>query len=131
MRLAIELGVSPRRLWGWEPATRILPDGDGWRLEREPEFDADDVAVMRACRALDEATSPNGFLYADEISPLADPFNPDRTHEFVADENPTVNYAERARALARKQWMERAGEDVDTSGYVWRVHKRTIRDTDD
>lgn len=111
---------------------RVLPDGDGWRIEREPEFTDEDRALLRAGWDLEQATSRNGFLYSDEVSPLADRNRPDATHYFEADELPTVNYAERARAKAERAYREaykaETGEEPDTAGMSWAVHKITLRE---
>lgn len=68
IRLAERLGISPRRLWGEEPATRLTPDGEGgFVVEREPEFTAHDIELFEAARIVDESLSPRGIPFAAEM----------------------------------------------------------------
>lgn len=56
VEIAFELGISPRRLNGWEPKsrTKIIRDPDGRIVElitnRQPEFNAEDRALFHALR---------------------------------------------------------------------------------
>lgn len=61
--------MSPRRLSGWEPAIRVRPDGDGWHVEREPEFTATDVASLLAFVADEESRGPHGVLMNEATDP--------------------------------------------------------------
>jgi len=56
--------VSLKRFHGWEPVERWERDGDGWRVTREPEWDADERDIMRARRDVeaDRCQSCGGWL---------------------------------------------------------------------
>lgn len=86
-----------------------MKDGDGWIVERDPEFDDMDRALVVAYRKLEAETTANGFKAYEEISPLADPDNPDAQFEFVALE-PHINYVARARERALRQVREQFKE---------------------
>lgn len=125
MRLAIQLGVSPRRLWGWEPKKTALYDGD--RLvgfATEAEFSHEDLAMLHAARHIDRETTANGFKYTDEISPEADPANRKGKFYFrVANDGaPVVNYAERARQTAITAYKAKH-KDAVMDGLIWQVEK--------
>lgn len=87
--------------------------------------------MLAAWYAWQKRQSPRGFSYEDEISPLADPDNPDGKYRFVADELPIVNHAERAEHKAREAYRKRyrvGDEDPDMTGLIWTV-ERVDRDT--
>lgn len=114
IRLAERLGISPRRLWGEEPVTRLAPDGDGgFLVERESEFTRDDVDMFEAARLAEEAISPRGMLYEDEI-------NPDSN--FIVGDAVT-NYAIKAVEAARKQW-ETQHKGQSSAAVSWTVSLR-------
>lgn len=107
--------MSPRRLWGEEPKTRLAPDGEGgFLVEREPEFTPEDIQLFEAARAAEDAFSPRGILWDQELDP--------ESNFHVGDKGglPVVNYALRAVERAReerKQWAP----DEDTTGHIWPV----------
>ncbi|GGA72634.1 hypothetical protein GCM10011490_24260 [Pseudoclavibacter endophyticus] len=104
--------MSPSRFWGREPSWRLERDEAGWRIDREPEFDDMDRAMIVAYRAIEAETTENGFKRWEESTPLADPDNPEATHEFIALE-PQINFANRARERAHRQWREAYKESPD------------------
>lgn len=109
------MGVSPRRLWGEEPKTRLIPDGEGgFVVEREPEFTASDIDLFEAARLADEALSPRGIAWEDEMNP--------KVRFQVGDEKglPSRNFAVAAEARARKKY-EKQYPDADMAGLVWPV----------
>lgn len=86
--------VAPRRLWGWEPETRIVPDGDGWRVEREPEFDKEQYELLVALHEHEASLNSLGIPLDEAMSIDADPENRDGKYEYVA--------------RARRDWAEEA-----------------------
>jgi len=77
-------------LWGEEPKTRLIPDGEGgFIVERERQFTPDDIQMFEAARIAEESISPRGIPYEDET-------NPENRGKFaVGDEDgrPFWNYA--------------------------------------
>lgn len=125
VRLARELGISPRRLDGWEPAettTVYSPDGEVVSQTitvREPEFTPTDVAVMLESRRLDaQPRGPHGLLLRDATDPAMNPFSVDSRGRFVAE--PVIDFAQdaidRAKAARRKKVA-----DGDDWALIWRV----------
>lgn len=119
MRLARDLGVSPRRLWGWEPETQIVADGDEWRLVREPEFGKEDYEMLAALVEHEATVDSSGFPLEETMSPLADPDRPDGTHYYQA--KPIRDWALQAQHEAESdpKWQG----DNYTPARKWRVEK--------
>lgn len=119
LRVARDLGVAPRRLWGWEPETRLVPDGGGWRVVREPEFDKEQYEYLAALAEYEASIGEHGQPLEESMSPLADPMNPEGTHMYVA--KPYRDWADDA--------LERAQQDPKWSGEnysrarKWRLEK--------
>lgn len=98
-----------------------MRDERGWRIEREPEFSAEDVQLMLAAQEIQAETTSRGFTWAEEIDPRADPDHPENTHVFTSE--PVRNYAIAAQERAQKEWRETWGEDADMAGLVWPVER--------
>lgn len=111
--------MSLRRFWGWEPETRIVADGAGWRLEREPEFDKEQYELMVALHEHESSLDEYGIPLEESMSPLADPDNPAGTHFYVA--KPFRNWARQAQhdAESDPKWQ---GEN-STPARQWRVER--------
>lgn len=110
------MGVSPRRLWGEEAKTRLIPDEEsgGFIVEREPEFTPEDVDLLLAAREADASISPRGIPFEDE-------FDPNATFHVGDDRrDPRVNYAEVALEKTKKDW-EKRNPKGSTAGHVWPV----------
>lgn len=84
LRIARDLGVAPRRLWGWEPETRLVRDGDGWKLVTEPEYDKSQYELLAALHEHEASLDEYGHPLDESTSILADPLNPDGTHMYKA-----------------------------------------------
>lgn len=96
------MGVPPSVLWSWP---------------------REDVALLHAARAIDAETSPNGYKWADEVSPEADPSKRGGSFRFaVAGGLPVTNYAEKARLDAADAYKE-ANPKANMNGLVWHVEK--------
>lgn len=78
------MGVAPRRLWGWEPETRLVPEGDGFRVEREPEFDKEQYELLAALVEYEQSVDEFGFPLEESTSVKADPLNPDSDYMYEA-----------------------------------------------
>lgn len=112
MTLAARLGIAPRRLWGWEPATVTEHHyDDAGRLSRtvarpEPEFDTEQYGLMAALADLEADTcSSCGQPMSECMSADSDPDNRDASHSYVAD-LPNRCFATTARELRAKQYQE-------------------------
>jgi hypothetical protein len=126
-QLARELGISLRRLGGWEPAQvttyEYAPDGALVRsiTVTEPEWDGREVAQLIASRRLD-LRGPHGHLLVESMSPDADPNNRGGTHYYESD-FPRVDFAERARLNAADRYRAGLGENESMNGLVFPVRK--------
>lgn len=128
------LGVSPRRLWGWEPSTITEYEyDDAGRIIRatanpEPEYSEEDLVMLAAWRELDAETGSYGENLLEAFSPESDPNNPKATHKYVAGETvageqvPLVNYAEKALLDARDRYSKKY-PNVSTNGHHWPVQR--------
>lgn len=79
VELALDLGVAPRRLAGWEPSTVFDIDWAGDRpvrlvAHRESEFDQEQVDLLLAVRALRSEVGPHGQPLAEATDPANAPF---------------------------------------------------------
>lgn len=113
------MGFAPRRLWGWEPETRIVPDGDGWLVLREPEFDKEQYELLAGLYEYEASVDDNGIPLEEAMSPLADPDHPNGTHYYRA--KPIRNWADQALYDAQQdeKWQ---GENY-TPARKWRLEK--------
>lgn len=119
LRIAKGMGVSLRRLRGWEPETRLLPDGDGWLVEREPEFDKQQYELLAALYEHEASIGEHGHPLGESMSILADPLNPKGTHFYEA--RPVRDWADDALEQAQKD-PRYSGENF-SSARKWRVYK--------
>lgn len=119
LRIARDLGISLREFRGWEPETRIVPDGDGWRVERESAFDKDQYELMVALREHEDSTDDYGFPLEESTSIDADPMNPEGAYGYEA--RPMRVWSEQAvvDAMQDPRW---SGEN-HTPARKWRVVK--------
>lgn len=115
------MGVSHRRLKGWEPTevTDVYEDGKLVRrtvTRREPEFTRVEVDKLIASAELEADMNPYGIPYADATAR-------ENEHAFEADPIPTIDFSAKAIGDAQdayyKQWP-----DVSTHGHLWRVKKK-------
>ena len=125
--LAREMGVSPRRLMGWEPATVTTNYFEGGLLVRsvtvsEPEFSADDLALLRA-HLREERTprGPHGHPLSEAMSADADPSRHDAKYRYVAS-LPVTDFAQRALDEAISKYVK-AYPDADTGSLRWNVKR--------
>ena len=117
--MARELGVSLRRLNGWEPAesTEFVYDVAGRLVRtvttREPEWSRDEVALFVAARRVESAMGPYGVPVDRALAKNA---------KFAADPIPMQNAAvaavERVRDAYFRQYPKASRE-----GLLWRVHE--------
>lgn len=118
------MGVSPRRLSGWEPAevTEYHYDGDrlvGSTTRREPEWgDADRVAVLAELERR-RLTGSHGQPLDEAMSPLADPSSWEAQWGYAA--SPNMDYAAQALERAQDDYRKKYG-DVP-HGLKWSVRK--------
>ena len=119
MRLARDLGVAPRRLWGWEPESRLVRDDDGWKLVAEPEFSKEQYELLAALVEYEASIGDHGFPLSESMSVEADPMNPEGSYGYVA--KPVRDWAEQAIEDAQKdpQW---SGENY-SAARKWRVFR--------
>lgn len=113
--------MSPRRLWGWEPAEfhePIVEDGlqVGVRVTRESEFSAQDVALLMAHMRNEGDRGPHGI-------PMSEAMDPDNQFAFVAAEAPQIDWAEKALGDAKDRYYEQF-KDSKRHGHIWRVRRR-------
>lgn len=81
--------MAPRRLWGWEPeevhVTETGEDGTTYtRVIREPEFDAEQQALLTAVMEYDASLGHHGLPIEETTSPDADPNNPEAKYHYEA-----------------------------------------------
>lgn len=119
LRIAKGLGISLRRFLGWEPETRVVSDGDGWLLVREPEFDKEQYELMVALHEHEGSLNSLGIPMDEAMSPLADPDNPNAAYGYVA--KPYRDHAEQAAYEAQK--LEKWSGDNYTPARKWRVER--------
>lgn len=121
--LARELGISPRRFYGWEPAevTRFYYD-DAGRLShavttREPEFGDADRIALHAAR--DEQHAPRG-RHGILLSDATDPAKQYRWKVPL----PTLDFAQAELDKTKARYLK-AYPDVDADALLWRVELDT------
>jgi hypothetical protein len=86
LRVARDLGISPRRFWGWEPETTFVYDGD--RLVGsvvEPEFDDEQRQLLIALAEYEASLNEYGIPISEATAVGAQPGNPEWTHRFEAE----------------------------------------------
>jgi hypothetical protein len=117
VQTARALGISPRRLWGWEAREvhthEYDADGRVQRVvvEREPEWDQESYAFMVALTDLETAACDGcGEPMAESMDFAANPDNRDGTHLYKADD-PSRCFACDAREKKAAEF-EKAGGDL-------------------
>jgi len=121
------MGVSPRRLTGWEPATVTTFVYEGDRLVRavtvpESEFSDEDLARLRG--HLKDERAPrgrHGHLLSESTSVEADPSRADAKYRYVVG-LPDADFAEQARQAAIAAY-EKAYPDADMKSLLWSVER--------
>lgn len=116
------MGVSLKRLWGWEPRefTEFVYDGDrlvGSVSRQETEFDREQVALLMAHQLLEADRGPHGF-------PMSVATDPDNQFKFRASEAPTVDWAAATVHHAQETYYKRydkPGAPADRAGHLWSV----------
>lgn len=116
------MGVSPRRLSGWEPAevTTREYDADGREVRsvtvREAEFSPLDVAALIEARRRQRVRrGPHGYTVADAT-------DPDNQFAFKAG-RPVRDWAMVALTTAQKQWFAEHPDDKNDPSLVFHVEK--------
>ena len=129
LELALELGVAPRRLEGWEPlvVTRYEYDGDrlvGSVTEREPEWSRADVEALDAIRQARAMVGPHGYPMDVAMSPEGDRSSWESKYEWVVGP-PVVDHAQAAldRTIAA---YKKKYPNAEMGALRWRVEKRMV-----
>lgn len=125
-KLARELGVSRKRLSGWEPAevTTFEYDDSGRVVRqitvREAEWDRDEEEFLVASRELEADTGPHGFLMSEAMDPA-------NQFAFEGDPVPAIDFAEKARLDKQdayyKKW-DTKDNPVNRNGHIFNVKKK-------
>lgn len=113
------MGIPPSKLWGKEPERRLVPDGDGWRLEQDAEYSREDYELLAALHEHEASIGTHGQPLDEAMSILADPLNPKGTHRYEA--RPVRDWAEDALEQAQKD-PRYSGENA-SAARKWRVYK--------
>jgi hypothetical protein len=130
VELALSLGLSPRRLAGWEPTQTVrilredLPSGrtriTGYEIEQEPEWSDEDLAILLALlelRAEEEQSAPvygpHGRPMNEATSPDAD--ENDRRYGWHYDVRVRVDHAQKKLNRTKRERAEAfPDEDADS-----------------
>ena len=84
---------------------------------REPEFSAEDVAVLLASRAADDAhRGSHGWLMSEATDPASE------GKWFVPD--PVLDFAQVKLDKVREQYRKEFGDTVNMDALVWHVGRR-------
>jgi hypothetical protein len=136
------MGVSVRRLQGWEPSERTVYEyGADGRLSSstttlESEFGPTDLDWLAALLDVERETGPHGFLMSEATDPDADPDLPGSHYRFMAGTpqqtpeggivwSPTYDLAERARLHFASRLRK---EDPDPhAGLIVPVHRVKVQ----
>jgi len=133
VRLAREIGIAPRRLWGWEPTESTKHHYDhtkrlvGSTTTREPEFDREQREWLRALHELEADTGQYGEWISEATSIDADPNNRERKYHYVAGAAdapnlPIINWAEYAVTTAQDRYYKQY-PDANRAGHMWITRK--------
>lgn len=114
------MGVSPRRLEGWEPATVTTFERDGRGRTtrevtvREPEFDRTDIARLLSARRIKTAArGSHGY-------PLAEATDPAKAAEMAVRVPATDFYADKLNK-AQEFYEKKYGDTVDHKTLLWEL----------
>lgn len=123
MKLARSLGISVKRMTGWEPRERITVaarDEEGrptvFHVEREPEWDEEQATLFLAVDDTEEEIGPHGIPMTEATSALADPN--DRFRGWHYETRVRVDHAQRALNTAQDQ-RRTAYPDEDAGSLLW------------
>lgn len=127
------MGVTPRRLAGWEPSVVTIyeRDEDG-RVVRtvatpEAEFNEEQIDLLLAGEAFRKDIGSHGQLLSESTSPGADPTEPaTRTHGYIAH-GPFWDHAEKAKLDDIDRYKADFPKDKppNLNGAYWTVEKQT------
>lgn len=121
------MGVSPRRLSGWEPREFAVYEfnADGVRVGetrvREPEFTAHDVRLMVAHLRREADIGPHGQPLSEATSADANP-STHGGHRYEANTAPRIDWAAKALAGAQETYYK-ANPNAPRDGHLWYVRK--------
>lgn len=122
------MGISPRRLYGWEPRefSQFQYDADG-RLDRivtvrEPEWTSEQRAWLLASHEIDIDTGSYGERLSEATDRKASPYYHGEDAIRFEAVGPTVNQAARVVEEAQKA-REKSYPDASTAGHMWGVKK--------
>jgi hypothetical protein len=125
-------------LRGKEPGETHYPayDDDGRlvsvRVERDPEWTADQVSLVLGVEAYERSVGPHGIPINEATNPENDPDNPNGTGYFragvpvtdpdgVTSWGPVIDLAEKARLDRMDEYRKAAGEDGNVNGVTFPV----------
>lgn len=120
------MGVSRKRLSGWEPAevTQFEYDGEGRVVRqttlREAEWDREEYELLIASRELEAETGSHGF-------PMAEAMDPANQFAFKGSDTPVIDFAEKARLDAQEAYYKKwdtKDRPVNRHGHVFSVVKK-------
>lgn len=123
------MGVSPRRLNGWEPTETtefVYEDGVLVRsvTTREPEFDDEQLDLLLASVEFEASIGSNGFRRSDSMNPAANPNDYSSGLGFSAT-GPFWSWDEKARLDAIDAYRAQFPKDSppNLNGAYWVVEK--------
>jgi hypothetical protein len=112
-------------LWGWEPkefTCHVYEDGVlvGSVTEREPEFDADQRALLLAHMALERDKGSHGQPMSEATSSLADPSMRGKKGgwHYEANQIPRTDWAAKAVGAAQEAFYKKY-PDSPRHGHLW------------
>lgn len=102
------------------------------RVDRDPEWTPDQVALVRGVEAYERSLDPNGYPIEVATSYDNNPNNPDGTGYFraglpvtdpdgVTTWGPVLNLAEKARLDRMDEYRESLGENANVNGISFPV----------
>lgn len=92
-----------------------------FRVDTEPEWDDEQVALLLAAQAKVSEVGPHGIPMDEATSPLADPNDRTRGYHFEVPA-PRIDHAQRALNVAQAQRSAEYPEE-DTGSLLWRVER--------
>jgi hypothetical protein len=103
------------------------------RVERDPEWTPDQVALVLGVEAYERLIGPHGQPLDEATSPDSDPNNSNGTRVYVAgvpvtDPDgvttyaPVVDYAMKAQLDRMDEYRKTAGDNANVNGVVFPIH---------